>query len=348
MDLPFINAHANNVCGTDIDALGSDHLEDTWIAKGGVLRYVANGAALGVVVLFGLAIATFLIIHLVPGDPVRQALGGRASPEQIEQLRDQLGLTEPLPTQFWNYLSDSATGQFGNSFVQNTGVGTLVGQRIAPSAILIGYGLLVALLIGVPLAVLAALHPNGFLDHGVRLLATLSFAMPLFWLGLVLALLFGLELNVFPVSGYHTGVGGIFKTLTLPAVTLGLALTVIVVRTLRSSLLEVLQSDYIDAARARGLSERRIVAKHAMRNAVMPTITILSINIGFLIGGTVVLEGVFQIPGLGSLLVESVERRDYEVVQTRVLLAGATVVAVNLAADVLQAAIDPRVRLSGR
>jgi ABC-type dipeptide/oligopeptide/nickel transport system permease component len=313
-----------------------------------VLRYVAHRAALGLVVLFGLAIATFLIIHLVPGDPVRQALGGRASPEQIEQLRDQLGLTQPLPTQFWHYLSDSATGQFGNSFVQNTGVGTLVGQRIAPSAILIGYGLLVALLTGVPLAVLAALHPNGFLDHGVRLLATLSFAMPLFWLGLVLALLFGLELNVFPVSGYQTGVGGILKTLTLPAVTLGLALTVIVVRTLRSSLLEVLQSDYIDAARARGLSERRIVAKHAMRNAVMPTITILSINIGFLIGGTVVLEGVFQIPGLGSLLVESVERRDYEVVQTLVLLAGATVVAVNLAADVLQAAIDPRVRLMGR
>lgn len=313
-----------------------------------MLHYVLNRVALGLVVLFGLAVATFLIIHLVPGDPVRQALGGRASPDQIEQLRDQLGLTDPLPTQFWDYLSNSATGQFGDSFVQNTPVWTLVSQRIAPSAILIGYGLLVALLVGVPLAILAALHPNGVLDHGARLVATLSFAMPLFWLGLVFALVFGLELDIFPVSGYETGVGGILKTLTLPAVTLGLALTVIVVRTLRSSLLEVLQSDYIDAARARGLSERRIVAKHAMRNAVMPTITILSINIGFLIGGTVVLEGVFQIPGMGSLLVESVERRDYEVVQTLVLLAGATVVAVNLAADVLQAAIDPRVRLAGR
>ena len=313
-----------------------------------MLRYVLNRVALGLVVLFGLAVATFLIIHLVPGDPVRQALGGRASPEQIEQLRHQLGLTDPLPTQFWDYLSNSASGQFGDSFVQNTPVGTLVSQRIAPSAILIGYGLLVALLVGVPLAILAALHPNGVLDHGARLVATLSFAMPLFWLGLVFALVFGLELDIFPVSGYETGVGGILKTLTLPAVTLGLALTVIVVRTLRSSLLEVLQSDYIDAARARGLSERRIVAKHAMRNAVMPTITILSINIGFLIGGTVVLEGVFQIPGMGSLLVESVERRDYEVVQTLVLLAGATVVAVNLAADILQAAIDPRVRLAGR
>ena len=313
-----------------------------------MLRYVLNRVALGLVVLFGLAIATFLIIHLVPGDPVRQALGGRASPDQIDQLRHQLGLDDSLPAQFSTYLSDSVTGQFGTSFLQNTPVSELVSQRIAPSAILIAYGLVVSLLIGVPLAMLAALHPNGLVDHSVRLVATFSFAMPLFWLGLVLALIFGLKLDIFPVSGYQTGIDGIAKTLTLPAVTLGLALTVIVVRTLRSSLLEVLQSDYIDAARARGLSERRIVAKHAMRNAVMPTITILSINIGFLIGGTVVLEQVFQIPGLGSLLVESVERRDYEVVQTLVLLAGATVVAVNLAADVLQAAIDPRVRLAGR
>jgi peptide/nickel transport system permease protein len=313
-----------------------------------VLRYVLNRVALGLVVLFGLAVATFLIIHLVPGDPVRQALGGVASPEQVKQVRDQLGLNDPLPSQFSHYLSDSATGQFGDSIVQNTAVGELVGKRIAPSALLIGYGLLVALLIGVPLAIVAALRPNGFVDHSVRLVATLSFAMPLFWLGLVLALVFGLELDLFPVSGYETGVGGILKTLTLPAVTLGLALTVIVVRTLRSSLLEVLQSDYIDAARARGMSERRIVAKHAMRNAVMPTITIMSIQIGFLISGAVVLEQVFQIPGLGSLLVESVERRDYEVVQTLVLLAGATVVAVNLGADVLQAVIDPRVRLAGR
>jgi ABC-type dipeptide/oligopeptide/nickel transport system permease component len=313
-----------------------------------VLRYVLHRAALGLVVLFGLAVATFLIIHLVPGDPVRQALGGRASPAQIEALRHQLGLDDPLPTQFWNYLSNSVTGQFGTSFLQSTSVGTLVGQRVTPSAVLIGYGLLVSLVVGVPLAILAALRPNGVVDHGVRLVATLSFGMPLFWLGLVLALVFGLELHVFPVSGYEGGVDGIARTLTLPALTLGLALTVIVVRVLRSSLLEVLRTDYIDAARARGLSERRIVAKHAMRNAIMPTITILAINVGFLIGGTVVLEQVFQIPGLGSLLLESVERRDYEVIQTLVLLAGAAVVLVNLAADILQAAIDPRVRLAGR
>jgi len=313
-----------------------------------VTRYVVNRVALGLVVLVGLAFATFLIIHLVPGDPVRQALGAQASPQQIEEVRDQLGLNDPLPTQFWDYLSNSATGQFGDSFVQSSAVSDLVGDRIAPSALLIAYGLLVALLIGVPLAIVAALKPNSVIDHSARLVATLSFATPLFWLGLVLALVFGLELDIFPVSGYETGIDGILKTLTLPALALGLALTVFVLRILRSSLLEVLQSDYIDAARARGLSEGRIVAKHAMRNAVMPTVTIMAIQVGFLISGAVVLEQVFQIPGVGSLLVESVERRDYEVVQTLVLLAGATVVFVNLAADVLQAAIDPRVRLAGR
>jgi peptide/nickel transport system permease protein len=185
-------------------------------------------------------------------------------------------------------------------------------------------------------------------DHGVRLAATLAFAMPLFWLGLVLALVFGLKLGWFPVSGYESGLGGVLRTLTLPAFTLGLALTVVVVRVLRSSLLEVLQSDYIDAARARGFSERRIVGRHALRNAVMPTITILAINIGFLIGGTVVVEAIFRIPGLGSLLVEAVQRSDYQLVQGLVLLAGATVVLASLAADLLQALIDPRVRLAGR
>jgi ABC-type dipeptide/oligopeptide/nickel transport system permease component len=313
-----------------------------------VARYLLHRLLLGIVVLFGLAVATFLIVHLAPGDPVRQALGGRASPAQVAAIRHEVGLDRPLPEQFWDYLKDAVSGNFGTSFAQSAPVGELVGHRIAPSAILIGYGLLVAVVIGVPLAILAAVRPNGVLDNGVRLVATLSFAMPLFWLGLVLALVFGLELHWFPVSGYESGIGGILRTLTLPAFTLGLALTVVVVRTLRSSLLEVLRSDYIDAARARGFSERRIVGKHALRNAVMPTITILAINVGFLIGGTVVIEAIFRIPGLGTLLVEAVQRSDYQLVQGLVLLAGATVVLVSLVADLLQAIIDPRVRLAAR
>ena len=164
----------------------------------------------------------------------------------------------------------------------------------------------------------------------------------------MLALIFGLKLGWFPVAGYSGGVGGILRTLTLPALSIGLALAGVVVRTLRSSLLEVLQTEYIEAARSRGLRELRVVGKHALRNSVMNTLTILSVNIGFLIGGTVVLEQVFQIPGLGSLLVEAVEKRDYQLVQALTLLAGAAVVAASLLADVVQALLDPRVRLGAR
>jgi peptide/nickel transport system permease protein len=172
--------------------------------------------------------------------------------------------------------------------------------------------------------------------------------MPAFWLGLMLALIFGLDLGWFPVSGYSGGIGGLLRTLTLPALALGLALAAVVVRTLRSSLLEVLQTEYIEAARSRGLRELRVVGKHALRNSVMNTLTILTVNVGFLIGGTVVIEAVFQIPGLGSLLVEAVEKRDYQLVQALVLLAGAAVVLASLAADLVQAFLDPRVRLARR
>jgi peptide/nickel transport system permease protein len=192
------------------------------------------------------------------------------------------------------------------------------------------------------------LRPNSWLDNVIRLGTTLTFALPGFWLGLMLALIFGLKLGWFPVSGYSSGIVGILRTLTLPALALGLALAGVVVRTLRSSLLEVLRSEHIEATRSRGLSELRVVGNHALRNSAMATLTILSVNIGFLIGGTVVLEQVFQIPGLGSLLLDAVEKRDYQLVQALTLLAGAAVVLASLATDVVQALLDPRVKLSGR
>jgi ABC-type dipeptide/oligopeptide/nickel transport system permease component len=313
-----------------------------------MLVYFLHRLALAAVVLFGLVVATFLIIHLVPGDPVQQTLGNRATPESIATARHQLGLDQSLLSQFWTFLSHSATGNLGHSLTQNAPVAEIVGQRIAPSVWLILYGLVVSIVIGVPLAIVAALRPNGVIDNGIRLVTTFAFAMPMFWLGLMLALIFGLGLKWFPVSGYETGIGGLLKTLTLPALTLGLALSTIVVRTLRSSLLEVLQTEYIEAARSRGLSERRVIVKHALRNAIMPTITVMSVNLGFLIGNTVVVEAVFQIPGVGSLLLQSVLRRDYELVQALALLAGTAVVAISLATDLLQAAVDPRVRLAQR
>jgi ABC-type dipeptide/oligopeptide/nickel transport system permease component len=313
-----------------------------------VLSYLLRRLGLAVIVLFGLLVATFFMIHLVPGDPVRLVLAGRANPATIARLRHELALDRPLWDQFTLYMSHTLQGHFGNSFTLDAPVGEIVGQRLGPSVALIGYGMLLSLLIGVPLAIVAALRPNGWLDNAIRVGTTLSFAMPSFWLGLMLALIFGLELRWFPVSGYSGGIGGILRTLTLPALALGLALAAVVMRTLRSSLLEVLQSEYVEAARSRGLSELRVVGKHALRNSFMNTLTILSVNIGFLIGGTVVLEQVFQIPGMGSLLVEAVEKRDYQLVQALALLAGAAVVLASLAADIVQALLDPRVRLGVR
>jgi peptide/nickel transport system permease protein len=313
-----------------------------------VLSYLIRRVALAAVVLFGLLVATFFIIHLVPGDPVRIVLAGRATPATIARVHHQLGLDRPLWTQFSLYASHTLQGNFGTSFTLDSPVAQVIGQRLGPSAALIGYGMLLSVLIGVPLAIVAALRPNSWLDNAIRLGTTLTFALPGFWLGLMLALIFGLALGWFPVSGYTPGVVGILRTLTLPALALGLALAGVVVRTLRSSLLEVLQSEHIEATRSRGLSELRVVGKHAMRNSAMNTLTILSVNIGFLIGGTVVLEQVFQIPGLGSLLVAAVEKRDYQLVQALTLLAGAAVVLASLATDVVQALLDPRVKLAGR
>jgi peptide/nickel transport system permease protein len=313
-----------------------------------LLTYLIRRLALAVVVLFCLLVATFFIIHLVPGDPVQIVLGGRATPQAIADVRHQLDLDRPILTQFWLYISHTLQGDFGTAFTLGSPVGEILTQRVGPSAALIGYGMLLSLLIGVPLAIVAALRPNGWLDNAIRVGTTLTFAMPGFWLGLMLALIFGLELKWFPVSGYNGGIGGILRTLTLPALALGLALATVVVRTLRSSLLEVLQTEYIEAARSRGLAERRVIVKHALRNAIMPTITVMSVNLGFLIGNTVVIEAVFQIPGVGSLLLQSVLRRDYELVQALALLAGTAVVVISLATDLLQAAVDPRVRLAQR
>ncbi|MGZ4416819.1 MAG: ABC transporter permease [Gaiellaceae bacterium] len=313
-----------------------------------MLSYLIRRVALAVLVLFGLLVATFFIIHLVPGDPVRIVLAGRATPATIARVRHQLALDRPLWTQFSLYVSHTLRGHFGTSFTLDSPVSQIIGQRVGPSVALIAYGMLLSLLIGVPLAIIAALRPNSWLDNSIRLGTTFTFALPGFWLGLMLALIFGLKLGWFPVSGYSSGVVGILRTLTLPALALGLALAGVVVRTLRSSLLEVLQSEHIEATRSRGLSELRVVGHHALRNSAMATLTILSINIGFLIGGTVVLEQVFQIPGLGSLLLEAVEKRDYQLVQALTLLAGAAVVLASLATDVVQAFLDPRVKLSGR
>lgn len=298
--------------------------------------------------LFGLLAVTFLLVHVLPGDPARVLLGTHATPVAVENLRHQLGLDHSLPRQFVDFVGNAVRGNFGNSIAFSQPVGTLVGQRLGASVLLLLYGLVVAFVLGIPLAVAAALRADRPTDHAIRALTTVAFAMPAFWLGLMLALVFGLKLGWFPSSGYSTGFGGIIQTLTLPAIALGLSLLAIVVRTLRSSIRSVMREEHIEAAWARGLGGPRVIGIHVMRNAIVPTIAVLAVNFGFLISGTVVLEQVFQIPGLGSLLVQAVQRRDYPTIETLALVAGASVILVGLFSDLAQPLLDPRVKLESR
>jgi peptide/nickel transport system permease protein len=313
-----------------------------------MLIYMLRRVGTSLVQLLGLALLAFTLIHLVPGNPVRTMLGGRATPLQVRQVSDSLGLNRPLVNQFGSFVVHLVTGHFGQSFTFSQSISSLISERLLPSAALICYGTIVAIVIGVPLAIAGALRSGRPLDHGIRILTTISFAMPTFWSGLVLALIFALKLRWLPVSGYTPGFVGIVRSLTLPALALGLSLLAVVVRTLRSSVRTVLAMEYVEAASARGFSTWRILIKHVIRNSIMPTVTVLAVNVGFLIGGTVVLEQVFQIPGLGSLLFQAVEQRDYPLVETLSVLAGAVVVLLNLGADVMQAVVDPRVRLGGQ
>jgi ABC-type dipeptide/oligopeptide/nickel transport system permease component len=313
-----------------------------------MLTYLVKRLMVSIVVLFGIALGTFLMIHLIPGDPAKIQLGIHATPAAVEHLHHVWGLDRSLPEQFWLYLGNIVTFNFGQSIAFNSSVTELVGDRIGPTAILLAYGILISLVIGVPLAIVAALRQGGWLDNTIRVLTTFTFAMPTFWLGLMLALLLGYELKWFPVSGYESGISGILRTLTVPALTIGLGLLVIIVRNLRANLVTVLHSEYIEAARARGFGELRVVGKHAMRNSVIGTITILATLFGFLIGVMVLIENVFQIPGAGTLLVQAVQKRDYQLVQTLAFLGGAVVVIIGFFTDVAYAWLDPRIRLQGR
>ena len=296
-------------------------------------------------VLIGITLAAFAIIHLVPGDPARIVLGSRATPAAIADLHAQFGLDRSLPAQYWDFVKGATTFSFGDSFQFRQSVSDVIGPRILPSLFLISYALVVALLIAVPLAIVSALRRDRWADHLVRLFTTTTFAMPSFWLGLLLALIFALRLRLLPTSGYGDTPLEHFKSLTLPAVTVALWISAPLLRSLRTSLIDNLDAEYTEAARARGLSEWRVVFMHVLRNSAISTVTLLSLMVGVLLSGTVVVENVFSIPGLGSLLVGSVTARDFPVVQALTLLFGSTVVLVSLLTDVVYAAIDPRVRL---
>jgi peptide/nickel transport system permease protein len=310
-----------------------------------VLPYITRRIAQSILVLFAVTLISFSLIHLVPGDPVRLMLGTRATDEAIAILREQLGLDKPLPQQYFEFVVNAARLDFGTSLFLRTAIGPLILARAKNSAGLLIYSIVVSLLIAVPLAILAAVRRNRPADHLVRLFTTITFAMPAFWTALLLVLIFSIRLDLFPTSGLGEGLAQYTLSLTLPAITIGFYLAPVLLRSLRASLIETLSAEYVEAARARGLNERRVLFKHVLRNSLIAMITVLGVNIGFLISGAVVIENVFAISGLGSLMVTSIIARDYPVIVALTLVFGAIVIFVNLLVDLSYAILDPRIRI---
>ncbi len=293
------------------------------------------------VVVFGVITLVFLLIHLVPGDPVEAMLGESATPTDLEALRHSLGLDQPLLTQWWQYITNLAHGNLGQSLYTREPISDMLLERFPATLELAFFGLLVAVLLALPLGSIAALRKDSIYDNGAMVFSLLGVSIPNFWLGPMLILLFSLTLGWLPVSGREN-----WLSLILPAITLGTALSAILARMVRSTLLEVLNEDYIRTARAKGLGESGVILHHALRNASLPIITVLGLQLGTLLGGAVITEIIFAWPGIGQLTIESIQRRDYPVVQACLLLISLSYVLVNTLTDILYAWLDPRVGYS--
>lgn len=295
---------------------------------------------LGVIpVVFGVVFLTFLLVHAVPGDPVEVMLGESASSADRFQLQSDLGLDQPIYVQFGVYLNKLVHGDWGVSIHSKKPIVDLLAERLPATAKLAFLALLFAILIGLPLGIVAALKVNQWPDKLANLLSLSISAMPHFWLGPMLMMLFALWLGLLPVSGMENG-----TSIILPAMTLGFGLAAILTRMTRASMLEVLHEDFIRTARAKGLAESTVILRHALRAALLPIVTVLGLQLGGLLAGTVITETVFSWDGIGRLLVESIEKRDYPVTQACVLVVALVYVLVNFATDIIYTKIDPRVR----
>lgn len=308
-------------------------------------RYIVRRLLALIPIALGVSILVFFLIHLVPGDPARTVLGNKATPERVALLHEEWGLDKPLPVQYGRFMGRLARGDLGTSLFYSEPVGRLVRDRLPVTLFLLAFGALLAMLIAVPAAALAATKRDRLPDHLVRVIPLVGLGFPQFWVGIVLLLLFALNLGrLFPVGGYGEGFLGHLHSMVLPALTVALYLAPLLIRSLRASLLEVLESDYVTTARAKGMPERRVLARHALRNAVVSMVHVLAVNIGYLTGGTLVIERVFDLPGVGQLMINSIFQRDFPVVQAVTLAFAVMVVAVYLLADVVHALLDPRVR----
>ncbi|MDP9371737.1 MAG: ABC transporter permease [Chloroflexota bacterium] len=303
--------------------------------------YIRGRLLRSIPVIFGVLTLVFLMIHLLPGDPAQEiaSRGPGMTPEAIQRIRVQLGLDQPLHQQYLRFLARTARGDLGRSIFSNQPVGAMIRGQVGSTLQLTVAGIFTAILIGVPLGIIAAVRHNSWVDTVSMSVALLGVSMPSFWLGLLLIFLFAVKLNWVPVAG-----GSGLRGLALPALTLGFGASAIIARLVRSSMLEVLRQEYVTTARAKGLAARTVILRHALKNALIPVVTIIGLQFGALLGGAVVIETVFARRGLGRMAIDAILAKDFPVVQGTVLFAALVYVSVNLTVDLLYSVIDPRIR----
>lgn len=332
-----------------------------------MMTYVARRVAQAIPVLFAVSLVVFVMVRLIPGDPAQIMVGDRATPEQVAQMQEKLGLDRPLPLQYGEFFRGALTGDLGESIVTGQAVTTEIWERLPATMELAIAALLVGLVVGLPLGVLAAMKRGSVFDRVASTVAVAGLSTPIFWLAMLLIVIFGVKLGMFPFPGridsdfdvprvtglllVDTLIAGdpeawwsAFRHLVMPAIALGTIPAAMIMRMARSSMLDVLGEDYLRTARAKGVSPRALVLRHALPNAMLPTITVIGLQAGLLMGGAVITETIFSWPGIGQVAYQSITRRDYALIQGIVLYGAAFFVLVNLVVDVLYSVLDPRVR----
>jgi peptide/nickel transport system permease protein len=311
-----------------------------------MLRYSLQRLGQAIPTLFLVSVGVFMLARLLPGDPVIAMLGPDATPEAIEVLREQYRFDDPLWSQYFSWLGDMIRGDFGTSLATRKPVTDQLAPRLTVTATLAIFATLITIVVAIPLGVLAAVRKGKVTDRAILLMSIVGISLPSFFVGMILIVTFSVQLGLLPavVPSLSRGWGPFLEGMILPAATLGLLYTAIVTRMTRASMLEVLDQGYIVTAKATGLSRLRVLFRHGFVNALIPIITIIGLNLGGLLGGSVVTEAVFNIPGIGTLLVNSIGNRDYPVVQAVILLAAVFYILLSLAVDLLYAAVNPRVR----
>jgi len=305
--------------------------------------YIIRRILFSIPVIVTATLIVFLMLYLTPGDPIKYIVPPRAGPDVIEQVREQYGLNKPIWEQYGIFLWRLIHGDLGSSITvwQGASVSSLIAMKLPNTLMLMGLGLVISYSIAVPLGVISALKHNSWIDRAGMVFTLIAYAMPPFWLGIIFLMVFAVRLGWFPIQGASGGL----MNLALPALTLGVGNAALMTRIMRSSMLEVIRQDYITQLRSRGLPEREVIFKHALKNALLPVITVLGLDIGWFVGGSVVVEEVFQWPGIGQLMTSAIFNKDIPLVQGAILVLAIFVIMGNLVADILYAWADPRVRL---